>query len=299
MPEMGRKGIVAMTLALAFAGGAWYRVAGGDAPARGAADASRAAAARDQRGSKAGPAWLSDLPPQAGAQAAAVPLEPLAERLQRLGAGSDPRDAYRAYQLVRACSALRVGPPPGSSADVESPLNGIADPLAYCSAMTERMRTDAIALLERAARAGVDGALEALVEEGPFGDPSALVQRPDDPLVKDWKDRVNAMLGEQAKQGDWNSLYLSFTGFMFSNPAISADRQRALAYGIAMRDILVKGDGLTEDQAIPFNTPFLDMVKNGLTREQQDQAVVQAAAIVDAALRQRARTQRPGGRPAV
>jgi hypothetical protein len=74
----------------------------------------------------------------------------------------------------------------------------------------------------------------ALVEEGPFGDPSALETRPDDPLVKEWKDKV------------------------------------------ALRDIVVKVDGLTEDEAIPFNGPFLDQVRAGLTREQEAQASTQA-----------------------
>jgi hypothetical protein len=134
----------------------------------------------------------------------------------------------------------------------------------------------------------------ALVEEGPFGDPSALDTRPGDPLVQEWKARVAGMLGEQAGRGNWTGLYLLFSGFAFGNPAIAIDRQSALAYGLALRDIVVRLDGLTEDQAIPFNGPFLDGVRAGLSREQQAQAAAQAAGIVDIAVRQRAKKDGPG-----
>jgi hypothetical protein len=238
----------------------------------------------------AGRSWLSgDL----------APVEPLALQLQRLGASGDPHDAYRAYRLVRACKAVRTHAQPAPGGPADDTLAGMADPAAFCASVNDRMRMDSVALLERAARANVDGAMDALVEEGPFGDPAALVTRPGDPLVKAWKDRINGMLVAQAGQGNWSSLYVLFTGFMFSNPAIDADRQSALAYGIALRDIIVKVDGVTEDEAIPFNGPFLDQVKVGLSREQQDRAVAQAASIVDTALRQRLDAQRQAQRPAI
>jgi hypothetical protein len=95
------------------------------------------------------------------------------------------------------------------------------------------------------------------------------------------------MLNEQAEQGYWASLYQLFTGFWFGHPAIAADRQSALAYGMALRDIMVKLDGVPEQQAIPFNGPFLDEIGTGLTPEQKARAQAHADAIVARAADQR------------
>jgi hypothetical protein len=295
-----RNVVAGALLAVTLAAGAWYCVP------RPAADPAATTAATPFA---AGPGASVHAAPSVIAPAApagrswlsgdVAAVEPLATQLQRLGASTDPRDAYRAYRLVRACKAVRSPAQPAQGSPADDTLAGIPDPAAFCAGMTDRMRMDSIALLERAARGNVDGAMDALVEEGPFGDPAALVTRPSDPLVKAWKERVNRMLVDQAGQGNWSSLYVLFTGFMFSNPAIEADRQSALAYGIALRDIIVKVDGVTEDEAIPFNAPFLDQVKAGLSREQQDRAVAQAATIVDTALRQRLGARQQGQRPPI
>ena len=230
------------------------------------------------------PAWLSDVPAPAPTPA---PVEPLAQRVDRLAASGDARDAYRAWWLLHACVVFeRTGRLPERDGNEPDTL---ADPAHACATLNERMKMARIDHLERAARAGVDGALAELVEEGPFGDPTALTTRPDDPLVKEWKARVNGMLSAQAEDGYWASLYQLFTGFWFGHPAIAADRQSALAYGIALRDIMVKLDGVPEPQAIPFNGPFLDEIGTGLTQAEKAQAQARADAIVSRAADQRGR----------
>jgi hypothetical protein len=252
------------------------------APALPAPSAANAGA-----GAASGPAWLSNLgaPPPA----TAAPVERLAQRVDRLAASGDPHDAYRAWWLLHACVEFgRTGRLPGrDGADPSG--ESIADPATACATVNERMKMARIDHLERAARAGVDGALAELVEEGPFGDPTALATRPDDPLVKEWKTRINGMLNEQAEQGYWASLYQLFTGFWFGHPAIAADRQSALAYGMALRDIMVKLDGVSEQEAIPFNGPFLDEIGAGLTPDQKAHAQARADAIVARAADQRER----------
>lgn len=285
-----RRAGLAAGLVLALA--ACWRLAGGGA----SAPAHDVAMPSAPSGTSSASAIAS--PPRPVPAAPAVP-EALDARLQRLASGGAPAASWQAYRLVRACMRLQgrdgrtlAGPP--SDLPVEGdPLAGIPDPAAYCAGLTERMRTGRIAWVERAARAGIEGALVALVEEGPFGDPSALQTRPDDPLVKEWKTHVTGLLGEQAGRGNWTGLYLLFTGFAFGNPALAVDRQSALAYGLALRDIVVRVDGLSEDQAIPFNGPFLDAVRAGLSREQQAQAAAQAAAIVEIAVRRRAKKDGP------
>jgi hypothetical protein len=230
------------------------------------------------------PAWLSDVPVPAPVPA---PVEPLAQRIDRLAASGDARDAYRAWWLLHACVVFeRTGRLPERDGNEPDTL---ADPAHACATLNERTKMARIDHLERAARAGVDGALAELVEEGPFGDPTALMTRPDDPLVKEWKARVNGMLSAQAEDGYWSSLYQLFTGFWFGHPAIAADRQSALAYGIALRDIMVKLDGVPEPQAIPFNGPFLDEIGTGLTQAEKAQAQARADAIVSRAADQRGR----------
>jgi hypothetical protein len=241
--------------------------------------------------SAAGPAWLSDLGAPSPAPKA-PDAEPLARRVERLAASGDPRDAWRAWWLLHACVVFeRTGRLPardGTAADALA--EPIATPAQDCATLNERAKMARIDYLERAARGGVDGALAELVEEGPFGDPTALVTRPDDPLVQEWKARVNGMLNDEAEQGYWSSLYQIFTGFWFGHPAIAADRQSALAYGMALRDIMVKLDGVPEAQAIPFNGPFLDEIGAGLTPDQKARAQVRADAIVARVADQRERS---------
>lgn len=241
----------------------------------------------------AGPAWLSDL--GTPVQPTGAPEEPLAQRIERLAASGDPHDAYRAWWLLHACVVFeRTGRLPArGEAGTDAPAEAIADPARSCATLGQRAKMARIDYLERAVRAHVDGALAELVEEGPFGDPSALATRPDDPLVREWKTRVNGILSDEAEQGTWASLYQLFTGFWFGHPAIAADRQSALAYGMALRDIMVKLDGVSEPQAIPFNGPFLDEIGAGLTPDEKARAQARADAIVARAASQRGR--RPAG----
>jgi hypothetical protein len=252
---------------------AWRPVAPPPEPAAVPAPAPSTAGTRGD----AGPAWLSG-PGELAPLPAAAPPEPLARRIERLAASGDPRDAFQAWWLLHACVVFertgRLLQSEGTEREV------LADPAHACATLNERMKMARIDYLERAARAGVEGALAELVEEGPFGDPTALTTRPDDPLVKEWKARVNGMLNDQAEQGVWSSLYELFTGFWFGHPAIAADRQSALAYGMALRDIMVKLDGVPEQQAIPFNGPFLDEIGAGLTSAEKARAQARADAIV-------------------
>lgn len=245
------------------------------------------------------PQWLSaDVATTAYEQRGKeAPAPSLAQRIDALAASAAPLDAYRAWWLLHACTVFqRSGNLPDAQSAQEAGIREpIGDPAGLCAGLTERMKMARIDYLERAARGGIDAALAAMVEEGPFGDPSALSTRPDDPLVKEWKARVNGLLSGHAEQGYWSSLYVLFTGFWFGNPAIAADRESALAYGMALRDIMVRLEGMDEQAAIPFNGPFLEAVGAGLTPDQLAQASRRAAAIVARAAAQRAQAQGRGG----
>jgi hypothetical protein len=285
----GGLAVLGMGLGLLLGGALWRHGTEVQLPSVPAA-AAPVQPASSGRTAQIGPGWLSGAIPAP----AAAPADSLAARIATLAASQAPLDAYRAWWLLHACTVFRNGGvlPDPQTVDEAGIREPIADPVAFCAGMTERMKMARVDYLERAARGGIDGALAALVEEGPFGDPSALRTRPDDALVKAWKARVNGMLGGQAEQGYWSSLYVLFTGFWFENPAIAADRQSALAYGMALRDIMVKLDGVAEQDAIPFNGPFLEAIGEGLDEEQVAQAKARAAAIVARAAAQRAGAKR-------
>jgi len=289
VPACGALALVAIVAVLVLP--AWRSVAPPAAPAAPAATPATAAAQAPAAGT--GPAWLSGL--GAPARQPDAPGEPLAQRIERLAASGDPHDAYRAWWLLHACVVFeRTGRLPArGEGGTDAPVAAIADPARSCATLAQRTKMARIDHLERAARGRVDGALAELVEEGPFGDPTALATRPDDPLVREWKTRVNGMLSDEAEQGARASLYQLFTGFWFGHPAIAADRQSALAYGMALRDIMVKLDGVPEPQAIPFNGPFLDEIGAGLTPDEKARAQVRADAIVARAASRR--TRRPAG----
>jgi hypothetical protein len=53
---------------------------------------------------------------------------------------------------------------------------------------------------------GVPGAASAWIEQGPFGDKSALDQRPDDPLVAEWVQQAIAWVKSGATHDDIESI---------------------------------------------------------------------------------------------
>jgi hypothetical protein len=77
---------------------------------------------------------------------------------------------------------------------------------SYCQHMTETMKRDRLAYLDKAVKGGATGAAMAFVDAGPFGDPRALETRPDDPLVKEWKKQAADYLVQGAHGGDLTAM---------------------------------------------------------------------------------------------
>lgn len=117
-------------------------------------------------------------PPSPGAQ------------VEALVASGDPHAAYLAFGLIDGCARRAAGRRPAEPA--EPACRDI-------SATHLRLR---LPLLEAAARAGVPGAATAWTGEGPFGDKTALTQRPDDPLVIEWVRQAVEMIRAAAGRDD-------------------------------------------------------------------------------------------------
>src|SRR6185369_12834389 len=110
----------------------------------------------------------------------------LAAEVDRLMRSADARDAFAAYTLIDGClrardaeSVVRALPVSAENqairqANAASPER----PELLCGDLTSAQIAGRLSLLERAAAAAVPGAAMALVDEGPFGDRSALEQRP-------------------------------------------------------------------------------------------------------------------------
>lgn len=140
---------------------------------------------------------------------------PLNVQLDRLLATHDPEDAYRAYRLVADCATFNRNHDRiiFDQEDLEHPT-GDALPgfrtmteeekrheARLCDGLTERQRQSRLDDLAIAAKAGVPGAAVDFATEGPFGDPSALETRPNDPLVQAWKASAIDQLTRAAEAG--------------------------------------------------------------------------------------------------
>lgn len=189
----------------------------------------------------------------------AAPEATLAAQVDALVATRDPEKTYAAFRLLRDCiHYLRDGDRMIFDAEDiqrnDGALPGFRGMTAeeqrhdavFCATMTERMRQSRLDYLDFAARAGVAGAVLEQVEQGPFGDRSALATRPDDPLVREWKARVQTQLLRLAEQdADAGTLSYLAAALMNGNEVLDRDPLLAYRYGVAFGMILadIQGPG--------------------------------------------------------
>lgn len=239
----------------------------------------------------------------------AVLSEPgLTSQVDTLIATHDPHKAYAAYNLISDCVRFNLGHQRAihDLAEVTSkrsvmPYRGMTNAekrhdAVLCSGMTERMRVSRLDYLATAVKAGVRGAIVSMAEEGPFGDPSALTSRPDDPLVKEWKINVTEQLLATAEQGDIGVLTILWSKLatgdaLFNRSPVLAYRY-GVAHGLILRDLNGPGDPLAEMFAADGQ---LMGSLDGLSPEQRaaELAEAQRIAATDRARRER-RRQHPG-----
>ena len=253
-------------------------------------------------------------PAQAGRAAAPTPMPPtpaipatllamdagvtLAGEVGRLLATKDPKDAYTAYLLVASCvivndthdlklvdSTLRT-----SRALTATERQQVT---AWCGGMTERERQARLDHLAIAARGGVAGAAWTFFAEGPFGDPSALQTRPDDPLVREWKATAAAQLAQAAEAGDettlllWGFKNLKDDGTLDTDPALGYGY--LLAYGLIAPDRILGGTPAAQHYA--EGSDLMNALGGALSPEQRAAAMAAAQRI---AAKVKARRQRAG-----
>ena len=166
------------------------------------------------------------------------------QEVARLSASADPHDAWRAYTLVDTCvrareveaAAVALSRGPDTAAARDAMASGWVAAAEVCQDIKAEQIAARLRDLDTAVAAGVAGAAVALADEGPFGDRTALAQRPDDPLVLEWKRRVIELETAAARRGD-RAAIVALANEYHSGGLVDRDPQQALMYWAAQREL--------------------------------------------------------------
>jgi hypothetical protein len=134
----------------------------------------------------------------------------LQQRVERLLRRGTPRERYQAFAVLARCAHavdfdryLKSLPPDADTARVRERYgDGSLRIASACGDLSARQVEQRIELVAAAADDGIPGAASAWIEEGPYGDRTALTQRPDDPLVVQWVEQAIERVLEASRHSD-------------------------------------------------------------------------------------------------
>ncbi|RFP19077.1 MULTISPECIES: hypothetical protein [unclassified Duganella] len=204
------------------------------------------------------------------------PRYTLAQQVDQLASTGKPSDAYDAYWLVQNCiNFQRTGDlvvEDGDAMRKATDAEKSAEKLR-CADLTERMKTTRLEHLTVATKAGVFGANLSFLHTGPFGDPSALESRPDDPLVQAWKLEALGYLEVQAQLGDMPSMISLLGEYNEDSDLLKQHQVAALRYATAVHDDYEMAFGGSSSTAPnPLTDEFMQKMSQGLSPDQVKQA---------------------------
>jgi hypothetical protein len=138
----------------------------------------------------------------------------LQQRVEHLLMRGTPRDRYQAFAVLARCAhaidfdRYLTSLPAGSETTRlrERYGDGSVRIAAACGDLSARLVERRIELVAAAADDGIPGAASAWIEEGPYGDRSALTQRPDDPLVVEWAEQAIARVLAATRHSDTDAI---------------------------------------------------------------------------------------------
>jgi hypothetical protein len=138
----------------------------------------------------------------------------LRQRVERLLALGTPRDRYQAFVVLARCASaldfdrhLKSLPANSETMRLRQRYgDGSQRIAAACGDLSARQLEQRVELAASAADEGIAGAASAWVEEGPYGDKTALTQRPDDPLVVEWAQQAIARVNAATKRSDTEAI---------------------------------------------------------------------------------------------
>jgi len=187
--------------------------------------------------------------------------------ITNLSKSNDPNDRFRAYGLAYRCWTLHEMEARERNtvqAEREAAHPERAQYQGACDGVTDSQLTSRYDNLKIAVAANVRGAAHQYLVEGPFGDHDALTQRPDDPLVVQWKQETVAALNSSAVSGD----RVAITDLMQlydSGVIVPRDPVRSLTY------LLVENQ-LAAQSGHPHNSTYVQRAEAALTADQVAQA---------------------------
>jgi len=138
----------------------------------------------------------------------------LRRRVERLLLRNTPRDRYQAFAVLTRCAGaidfdryLKSLPANTDTMRLHARYgDGSARIASACGDLSARQIEQRIELAASAADDGIPGAASAWVEEGPYGDKTALTQRADDPLVVAWAQQAIALVNAATKRSDTEAI---------------------------------------------------------------------------------------------
>ena len=176
----------------------------------------------------------------AAGQGAAPAADPASKwaRVNALVASGKPADAFAAYRILSLCAVVQ---------DLQQVEDHSGDPAQRddrsklgdtCGDLSPGQLGGRVRLLEMAADAHVPGAVAALMNQGPDGQPVAEVW--DDPAFADWRRRTLERVEVEADRGDPVALQLMVAQHDHGQRPLSAeDSAAALKYYTAYADVQV------------------------------------------------------------
>ena len=138
----------------------------------------------------------------------------LHQRVERLLVLGSPHERYLAFGMLAQCAHavdfdryLKSLPAGAVGSRLRERYgDGAARIAAACGDLSARQVEQRIELAAAAADDGIPGAASAWIEEGPYGDATALTQRPDDPLVVQWAEQAIARVHAATRRSDTEAI---------------------------------------------------------------------------------------------
>lgn len=198
------------------------------------------------------------------------------DRIRELNKSPLPRDRYESFQLVKRCLAAK-----SLEANIKNTVQSerrasypeLDEFKGACDGIFDQELGSRRENLKIALAAHIPGSAHEFYMDGFNGDWSAVTQRPDDPLVKEWLHQSVAALQESAKQGDTEAM-LDLNQLYKSGGPVERDPGQALTYLVARATVMAQ-------RGHPIPESFISNQEKGLTADQVAAAMAAAKAITD------------------
>jgi hypothetical protein len=200
------------------------------------------------------------------------------DQIRALSRSNDPVDKFHAYQLAYRCQIAHEAQERFNQTvqALQQPTHPQLDQYkGACDGVTSQDLAKRRENLLAAVAAHIPAAAHQFLAEGFNGDPQALVQRPDDPLVLDWKRQVVSELQAAAQAGDrlaatdLSQMYRNNSGFVANDPV------QSLTYALAEYAMDAR-DGH------PMDEKFIEKVKARYTPDQVAAATSASTPLIQA-----------------